>query len=75
MLMASDVAKSLIDFVSAVGDIPCVLRHHGEDADEILFEPLEKVTVLQISKQGSNRTENCVLFTRRSDSYSDDTPD
>ena len=75
MLMASDVAKSLIDFVSAVGDIPCVLRHHGDDEDEILFEPLEKVTVLQISKQGSNRTENCVLFTLRSDSYGDETAD
>ena len=69
MLMVSEVAKSLIDFISAVGDVPCILRHYGEDDDEVLFEPLEKVSVLEITKEGSLRTENCVLFTRRNDSY------
>ena len=73
MLMASEVAKSLIDFISAVGDVPCVLKHHGEDYDDnALFDPLEKVTVLEISKGGSRRTENCVLFTVRNDTYNDE---
>lgn len=65
LVMASDVAKYLIDVILKCGDLPCVLEHHSAEPDGILLDPLVDVPIMTIFKPGDSHQEQCLLFSNR----------
>lgn len=66
LIMASDVAKYLINAISTYGDLPCVLEHHSSNPNDVPIEPLKDLLVMTIYQSGSTHTEHCIVFMNRS---------
>ena len=63
MLMASEVAKYLIECIVLYGDIPCVIEHKKSKKHDALLDPVNNIFILSVGKYGSEHVDTCVLFT------------
>lgn len=65
LVMASDVAKYLVEVIAKYGDLPCTLEHSNSKQDGVLLDPLVDVPIMTIFQSGSSHTEQCLVFMNR----------